>query len=169
MKYSITLVLLVFSMLLANAQSSMQISSAEVRFTFVDDDVTGTLTGFTSESSIDFEQIENSRFSGSVEVETISTGNSFRNWSLRLSKYFDANTYPRIAFESTSVQQEGNSIVVKGILSLKNSSKEISFRFEKKDKQLIGKTTVYSSDFGIHIKSEREKNKVLVVLIFKLK
>lgn len=169
MKYYISIVLLLFSILLSNAQSTMQISSAEVSFTFVNNDVEGTLTGFTSESTIDVNQIENSKLKGSVKVETISTGNSVRNWSLRRGKYFDADTYPTITFQSTSVQQEGDIITVKGKLTIKDVTKAISFRFEKNDKQLVGKTTLYSSDYGISIKSEREKNKVLVKLVFQLK
>jgi len=169
MKYQIVILLFTFSTLLVRAQSNSQISSAEISFVFVNNDVDGTLEGFTSSSTIDFDQIENSKLKGSVKVETISTGNSVRNWSLRRSKYFDADNYPLIQFESTSVQKEGDIILVKGKLSIKDVTKDISFRFEKTQKQLVGKTTLYSSDYGINIKSEREKNKVLVKLVFQLK
>ena len=169
MKYHITILLFLFSLPLAIAQNKLRISSAEVSFTFVNNDVKGTLEGFTSESSIDFDQIENSKLKGSVKAETISTGNSIRNWSLRRGKYFDADTYPTIRFESTSIQQKADIIAVKGKLTIREVTKEIEFRFEKNDKQLIGRTTLFSSDYGIDIKSEREKNKVLVKLIFQLK
>jgi len=169
MKHCITLLFLVTSLLLANAQNKLQVSSAEVSFTFVNNDVDGTLEGFTSESVIDFDQIENSKLKGSVKVETISTGNSIRNWSLRRSKYFDAEKHPRITFESTSVIQKEGVITAKGKLTIKDVTKNISFRFEKSGDKLIGKTTLYSSDYGISIKKEREKNKVLVKLVFQLK
>ncbi len=169
MKYHITIVLFVFSLFYVNAQSSAQISSAEVSFVFINNDVEGTLSGFSSESTIDLDQIENSKLKGSVKVETINTRNSIRNWSLRRSKYFDADTYPTITFESTSVQQEKDIITVNGKLTIKEVTKDIRFRFERNGKQLIGKTTLYSSDYGINIKSEREKNKVLVKVVFQLK
>lgn len=169
MRYCFTLVLLLFSLHLASAQNSkLQISSAEVSFTFVNNDVEGTIKGFTSESSIDMDQIENSMLKGSVAVETISTGNFIRNWSLRGGKYFDADTYPNITFESTSVQQQGAIITVKGNLTIKEVTKEIRFRFEKNANRLIGKTSLYSSDYGIAIKSDREKNQVLVKLVLNL-
>jgi len=158
MKYRIAIVLFILSTLLARAQVTSQILSAEVRFTFVNNDVDG-----------DFDQIENSRLKGSVQVETIKTRNSIRNWSLRRSKYFDVNTYPTITFESTSVQQEGEIILVKGKLTIKDVTKDVNFEFERNDTQLVGKTTLYSSDYGINIKSDREKNKVLVKLVFQLK
>jgi len=169
MKTKIAILLLFFSVLLVKAQSNLQISSAKVGFVFVNNDVEGSLTGFSSESSVNLDQIENSKLKGSVKVETISTGNSIRNWSLRRGKYFDADNYPTITFESTSVQQKGTTITVKGELTIKDVTKPISFRFERNDKKLVGKTTLYSSDYGINIKKDREKNKVLVQLEFQLK
>lgn len=169
MKQYLTIVFLVTSLLIANAQSKLQVSSAEVSFVFVNNDVDGTMGGFKSESIIDTENLSNSKFKGSVEVETISTGNSIRNWSLRRGKYFDADNYPRITFESASVIQEEDAIMVKGKLTIKDVSKNISFSFERNGKQLVGRTSLYSSDYGINIKNDREKNKVLVKLVFQLK
>ncbi|MFK7813900.1 MAG: YceI family protein [Maribacter sp.] len=169
MRYFFAIALLVFSIFESHAQREVEISSAKVSFTFVNNDVEGTLMGFTSESIIDLDNIENSKLKGSVDVETINTGNSIRNWSLRRSKYFDADNYPKISFESTSVQQEASRILVKGKLTIKDVTKNINFSFTESEKQLIGKTTIYSSDYGINIKNEQEQNKVLVKLVFQLK
>lgn len=169
MRYLFTLLLFVFTTLSASAQTSLSFSSAEVSFVFVEHDVNGTLTGFKSDSTIDGETIENSTFKGSVDVETISTGNSVRNWSLRRSKYFDVDQYPKITFKSEMVKLDGDNIVVNGKLTIKDITKDIRFLFERNDTELIGKTTIYSSDYGIAIKNEREKNKVLVTLKLKLK
>ena len=169
MKYKIAIVLFIFSSLLGYSQNNTQISSAVVSFVFVNNDVDGTLEGFTSASVVDINQITNSKLKGSVKVETISTGNSIRNWSLKRAKYFDADNFPNITFESSSVQQEGDFIKVQGKLTIKDVTKDIYFRFEKDGDQLVGQTTLYSSDYGIFIKKEREKNKVQVILIFQLK
>ena len=169
MKYKISFVVLLFFMFICSAQQYAKISAAEISFTFVNNDVEGTISGFESSSTLDLDQIENSKLKGSVKVETINTGNSIRNWSLRRSKYFDADTFPTISFESISTEQEGDAIIVKGNLTMKDITKSIKFRFEKKDNQLVGKTALYSSDYGISIKSEREKNKVLVQLVLQLK
>ena len=162
-------VFLVCAILSVNAQNTFSVSSAEVSFTFVSHDVEGTITGFNSSSSIDMDTIENSTFKGSVNVSTISTGNSIRNWSLRRGKYFDADKYPKITFESSSVKQDGEDIEVLGQLTIKDVTKDIRFLIEKNDSVLIGKTTIYSSDYGIAIKNEREKNKVLVTIKLSLK
>jgi len=169
MKYRIAIFLFIVSTLLANAQSGSQIASAEVSFTFVNNDVDGTLEGFKSNSTIDVTNFENSSFKGAVEVATIDTGNSLRNWSLRRSKYFDADAHPEITFESSSISQDGQTFKVNGNLTIKGVTKNIDFQFERNGKQLIGKTTIYSSDFGISIKDDRNKNKVLVKIVFQLK
>lgn len=145
------------------------IKSAEISFTFVSEEVNGTLSGFESSSSIDLNDIENSKFKGSVTVETIDTGNSFRNWSLRRGKYFDANDYPKITFESSSIQATEKGFTVKGQLTIKSTTKPIIVNFIKTDTKLTGTTTLFSSDFGITIsKKGKEKNKVDVKFIFQL-
>lgn len=162
MKHYIPIFLLLIVGTSLKAQKEFKISTAEVNFLFVNNDVEGSLTGFSSNSTIDFQQIENSKLRGSVAVETISTGNSIRNWSLRRSKYFDADKYPRITFESTSIKQIGDKIEVKGKLTIKDVTKAITFDFKRNNNALIGKTSLYSSDYGVNIKNDREKNKVLV-------
>lgn len=145
------------------------IKSAEITFTFVSKDVNGTLSGFESSSSIDLNDIENSKFKGSVSVETIDTGNSIRNWSLRRGKYFDADDYPKITFESSLIQTTEKGFIVKGQLTIKGTTKPITVNFIKTDSKLTGRTTLFSSDFGITIsKKGKEKNKVDVKFVFQL-
>lgn len=143
------------------------IKSAEITFTFVSEEVNGALSGFESTSAIDLNDIENSKFKGSVSAETIDTGNSIRNWSLRRGKYFNASDYPKITFESSSIQATEKGFTVKGQLTIKTTTKPISINFTKTDTSLTGTTTLFSSDYGITIsKKGKEKNKVDVKFIF---
>lgn len=156
-------------MFLSNAQDSRQVSSAEITFVFLNNDVDGTIAGFSSSSTIDMNNLTNAVLKGSVDVATIDTDNSIRNWSLKREKYFDADTYPKITFESSSVQVDGNNITVVGQLTIKDITKKLTFKFTKKENQLVGTASLYSSDFGISIKSEREKNKVAMKIVLNLK
>lgn len=146
-----------------NAQSR-QIQNAEIRFEFVSKGVKGTIAGFESESSIDWEHPENSVFKGRVQSKTLDTNNGLRNWSLRSGKYFDAKDHPYITFESTEVTQDGNQWVVKGNLTIKSTTKSVSVIFKKEDKKLVGTFSLYSIDYGIKIKKQREDNLVKVQL-----
>ncbi len=140
-----------------------QITNANISFTFVAKDVDGTIAGFSSTSTIDWDTPENSVIEGTVLSETIKTGNFLRDWSLRGSKYFNADEHPKISFKSTTVKRENDALLVSGNLTLKGITKPITIRFTKNGKKLLGTTTLFSSDFDITIlKKGRESNKVRV-------
>jgi len=140
-----------------------QITSATINFTFLAKDVEGSLTGFSSASTIDWNTPENSVIQGAVLSETIKTGNFLRDWSLKGSKYFNAGDYPKIYFKSTKVALDKSVILVSGKLTLKGISKPIQIRFIKEGNKLKGTTTLFASDFDITVlKKGRESNKVLV-------
>lgn len=167
----LTLLLSLFVAFSIHKSSSAQVtvSKAEISFEFISKGVKGTIEGFESTSMIDFDNLENATFEGSVAVKTLDTNNGLRNWSLRSGKYFDADDFPRIQFKSTSVSQKNNSYVVNGDLTLKGITKPITIDFMKKGNQLKGTTAIYSYDYGIKIKKKREDNLVKITLVFDLK
>ncbi len=162
--------LLLFIFLCDNiyAQHKVDIVSAEISFTFMSNGVKGILSGFNSSSTLDLENLEASKFKGSVAVETIKTGNFLRDWSLKGGKYFDADDYPKITFESLSVDKTDNGLTVKGQLTIKETSKQITIGFTQIKNKLIGTTTLFSSDYNINIKKKREDNKVVVSIVLSL-
>ena len=140
-----------------------RIANANISFTFVAKDVDGTIDGFSSTSTIDWDTPENSVIEGTVLSETIKTRNFLRDWSLRGSKYFNADEHPKISFKSTTVKRENDALLVNGNLTIKGITKPITIRFTKNGKKLLGTTTLFSSDFDITIlKKGRESNKVRV-------
>ncbi len=151
------------------SQDLARIGSAAISFVFEDNDVNGTISGFSSSSNIDLQNFENSTFEGSVAVTTIKTGNFLRDWSLKSGKYFDEDEHPRLFFKSSSVVSNENGFLVNGDLTLKGTTKPITFDFRKNGDRLIGTTTLFVSDYGIHIKKEREQNKVTVKLDLQLR
>ena len=164
---SVLLLVLYFILQNIYAQHTTDISSADITFTFIAKDVDGSISGLKSSSNIDLAHIENSKFVGSVTVETLKTGNFIRDWSLKGNKYFDADSHPRLSFESTEiVKMDDGSYSVNGNLTIKGIEKPITFRIERKDNRLLGTTTLFTSDFDIHIKNQREDNKVIVTLNF---
>jgi len=150
------------------AQQTTDIKSAEITFTFISKDVDGSISGFESSSSIDFDALSDSKFKGSVAVETIKTGNFLRDWSLKGSKYFDADTHPKITFESTQINKSSDGLIVKGTLTIKGTSKPITINFNREDNELVGTTTLFSSDYGIEIKNDRADNEVKVKLVLRM-
>ena len=151
------------------AQESASISSAEISFVYTSNNTDGSISGFSSSSSIDLENIENSVFQGTVQTETLKTGNFLRDWSLKGSKYFDADSYPTIKFKSSAISVSSDGYTVKGDLTIKKTTKPISITFVQNGKKLTGTTSLYSSDYGIHVKKNRADNKVSVKMVFTLK
>lgn len=146
-----------------NAQS-VQVQNAKISFEFASKGVKGTITGFESESAINWEHPEKSVFKARVQSKTLDTNNGLRNWSLRGGKYFDVDNYPHITFENTQVTQNGNQWVVKGNLTIKSTTKSVSIIFERTDNKLVGTLSLYTIDYGIKIKKKREDNLVKVKL-----
>ena len=147
----------------SQAQEHSSITSASITFNFVEKKVDGSFEDFSSTSIIDWENIENSNISGSVASESIKTGNFLRDWSLRGDKYFNADEFPKITFKSSKVTKEKAQILVDGILTIKGISNPLQIQFKKEKSQLIGSTTLFSSDYDITIlKKGRDSNKVIV-------
>ncbi|MGI9547207.1 MAG: YceI family protein [Flavobacteriaceae bacterium] len=165
------LFLILIIALLNTGQLSAQATfeSAEISFLFVSKDVDGTIGGFESDSEIHLDDLTNSRINGSVAVESLKTGIFLRDWSLKSGKYFDEDEFPRISFESTSVVERDNGFKVSGKLTIKGTSKNIAVDFVRNGNQMTGKITLYSSDYGINIKSKREDNLVEVELVLNLR
>jgi len=160
------LLCLVFSLHQLFAQ---QIKDATIDFNFVSKDVSGTIAGFSANASIDWNIPENSVLEGFVLSETLKTGNFLRDWSLKSSKYFNTEKYPKITFSSTSVKKENDTLLVQGNLSIKGITKPITLYFNKTGKLLKGTSTLFSSDFDITIlKKGPEANKVLVYINIEL-
>ncbi len=167
MRTIVLLLIVSLQLLRVNAQEN-DIRSAKITFEFPAKNVTGTIEGFQSTSKIDWDNPSSSVFKGSVQAETLDTGNGLRNWSLRGSKYFDVKGHPRLYFESTEINQDKDKWVVLGELKIKGTSRPFEIVFEKKGKRLIGKGALYCSDFGIKIKKKREDNLVRVTFDFEL-
>ncbi|WP_136468648.1 YceI family protein [Flagellimonas onchidii] len=108
-------------------------------------------------------------FSGFRKVQNPGYHNGLRNWSLRNGKYFDVDDFPKILFNSNEVKLENGKFIVKGDLTIKETTKEIVIVFAKNQNQLIGTTSLYSIDYGIKIKKKREDNLVQVKMVFDLK
>ncbi|WP_027076102.1 YceI family protein [Maribacter antarcticus] len=146
-----------------------RIQEGTVAFSFVEKDVSGTLSDFSSSSVIDWDTLENSVIIGQVASETIRTGNFIRDFSLRRATYFDVDNYPFITFKSTKIETVAEQITVYGTLTLKGISKPIIILFQKDGDTLTGSTTLFTSDFNITIlKKGRESNKVTVSFVLKL-
>ena len=88
--------------------------------------VTGTFREYDVDLRFDADAPENSTVSVTIDVGSVDTNNERRDNHLRSPDFFDAETYPKMTFTSTSVRQVApNQLVAQGKLTIKDTTKEV--------------------------------------------
>ncbi|MDQ0592804.1 polyisoprenoid-binding protein YceI [Chryseobacterium ginsenosidimutans] len=89
--------------------------------------VQGRFDKFDGKVATKGNNLDNAEFSFQVNVSTINTGVDMRDKHLKSADFFDAEKFPNMTFESTSITKDkNNSYVLKGKLTIKDVTKEIS-------------------------------------------
>jgi polyisoprenoid-binding protein YceI len=114
---------------------------------------TGSFAGLAGTIHFSPENTGAASFDVSIDANTINTDNNMRDNHLRSDDYFDVAKYPTIKFVSTKVTAKGSGFIVSGKLTIKQTTKEISFPFTavagKADYRFKGSFTINRRDFGV--------------------
>ena len=106
-------------------KSSLQFTIQNLGF-----DVHGSFTGFKGAINFDPQHPEKDNFDVTIDAATVNTDNSLRDEHLKNDSYFDATNHPTIHFVSSKITSvSGGKFNVTGKLTIKNTSKEVSFPF----------------------------------------
>jgi polyisoprenoid-binding protein YceI len=92
----------------------MMIATVRGRFR----DVVGTI-------EIDEDDLSRSTVEARVSVASIDTGVDQRDDHLRSADFFDAATYPEIAFKSTKIERAGGGYRVHGDLTIRDTTRSV--------------------------------------------
>lgn len=65
---------------------------------------------------------------GTVDVSSITTFDETRDGHVQSPDFFDVARYPELRFESTSVETDGDELVVQGDLTIKGVTKPVQLR-----------------------------------------
>jgi polyisoprenoid-binding protein YceI len=111
--------------------------------------VTGSFSGLQGQVQFDPNNPSKDGFDVTLKASTINTGNNLRDNHLRENTYFDATTYPQIHFVSTrvSVSQTSGHFVVAGKLTIKKTTKDVSFPFSATPS---GTGYLFSGEFNLN-------------------
>lgn len=141
---------LVMSGMAVNAQKlNIDNDKAEVKFEFPSDNVTGSVSGFKAEIMFDMDKLSKSTMSGTVDVNTLTTGNKGRDNHLKSADFFDVAKYPVMKFESTEIVNNKKELAMKGNLTIKDKTHPCTISFTFKDGVFEGKTTIDASMYGV--------------------
>lgn len=110
--------------------------------------VKGTFTGLRGKIIFDSASVLNTSFDVTINAATVDTGIGLRDNHLRKPDYFGVTQYPTIRFVSDKVKKSGkaNQAVVTGRLTIKNTTREVSFPFSYSQ---IGGVVQFSGEFKI--------------------
>ena len=105
--------------------------------------VRGKFNEFSGVIMYDAQDITKSSLRGTIQVASLDTDNEKRDQDLRSATFLDTEKYPEIVFQSTHVEQKGDSYVLHGDLTVHGTTKPIAMPFTVSDKVThIGKTII---------------------------
>ncbi|WP_419869864.1 YceI family protein [Chryseobacterium sp. CT-SW4] len=122
--------------------------------------VQGRFDKFDGSITAPGESLENAKFNFTVDVNTVNTGVEMRDKHLKSVDFFEAEKFPAMKFESTSLTKgKNNTYTLKGKLTIKDVTKEISVPVtygglvkNQQGKEVVGfqtKFTVNRLDYNI--------------------
>ena len=92
--------------------------------------VTGSFKSFTAELETETEDFSDAKASFQAEVASIDTSNADRDRHLKTGDFFDAEKFPAITFESTSLVKDGDDYKLTGNLTIKDVTKPVTMDVE---------------------------------------
>ncbi len=134
--------------------------------------VRGQFAEFEGTARVDTADPAASKVDVTISTASISTGSPDRDGHLRSGDFFDAETYPTIAFHSTDVARDGSTWTIAGDLTIKDVTKPVTIEFEETGSAtdpfgnqrvgFEGELTVNRKDWGLTWNAALETGGVLV-------
>ena len=91
--------------------------------------VTGFFSNFDANVISENEDFSNAKFRFSALIDSIQTGVKDRDEHLKSADFFDSNQFPKLNFESHSVENKGgNEFEIHGKMSIKGVEKPLSLK-----------------------------------------
>jgi polyisoprenoid-binding protein YceI len=92
--------------------------------------VTGSFRKFEGEVVTESEDFQDSEIDFSLDVDSVDTTQEARDQHLKSAEFFDAATYPKISFKSTSLTKNGSDYKLVGDLTIKDVTKPVTLDVE---------------------------------------
>lgn len=122
--------------------------------------VRGSFGSFYGSVYYNPDNVSQTSVSFQIDVESIDTNNDWRDRDLKSANWFLAEEFPHIKFTSTKVKSDGKGLYVTGDLTIKETTKRISFPIApaqgiikdiRGDDQVIfvGEHTINRKEYGV--------------------
>jgi polyisoprenoid-binding protein YceI len=123
--------------------------------------VRGQFSAFQGRLELDAEKPTNSYVEGTVDIDSVDTGDANRDNHLRSADFFDIENHPQMSFRSTRIEGKGdNEYRVYGELTIRGVTREVAWDVEAAELGndpwgnprlgFSGETKVNRKDFGLN-------------------
>ncbi|GAB4030241.1 YceI family protein [Spirosoma endophyticum] len=93
--------------------------------------VTGTFRNFDGGATTEHDDFDGAEVHFSLDVNSVDTNQEMRDTHLKSADFFEAETYPKIAFKSTSFKKvDDDEYVLTGDLTMKGVTKPVTLKAE---------------------------------------
>lgn len=92
--------------------------------------VTGSLNVLTASLTSESDDFENAQVKFEAETASIDTGNNDRDNHLKSGDFFNADEFPKVSFESTSLTKDSTDYTLTGNLTIKDVTKPVKLAVE---------------------------------------
>lgn len=116
---------------------------------FTGTEVEGVFNTLKGDVTLDQSDLEASKLSFTIDVNSINTGNGMKNKHAVSDKWFDAEKYPNITFKSSKIFKDGDQLKVKGTMEIHGISKEMTIPFSFSNNEIKAKFSVQRLDFKV--------------------
>jgi polyisoprenoid-binding protein YceI len=117
---------------------------------FTGGDTAGEFKGLKGTISFDPKDLKSSKFSTSIDVATVNTGNGMKNTHAKSATWFDAEKYPTISFTSSAITKTATGYEAAGTLSMHGVDKPIVIPFTFDGSTFKGEFEVARVDYGVN-------------------
>ncbi len=108
----------------------------------------GSFSGLKGNIVFDPANVSAAKFDVTIDAASINTENESRDGHLKKEDYFDVANYPHIHFVSSTITADkSGSYTVSGSLTIKKTTKEISFPFTA---TIAGDGIIFKGEFKIN-------------------
>jgi polyisoprenoid-binding protein YceI len=112
-------------------------------------EVEGIFKTLKGDVALDPNDLAGSKFSFTIEVNSINTGNGMKNKHAVSDKWFDAKKYPTITFVSSDISKNDGQLKVTGMMTVHGISKKMTIPFSFNNNTIEAKFSVNRMDFKV--------------------
>ena len=126
-------------------------------------DPSGEFKGLKGTINFDPSNLKDSKFTVSIDVATINTGNGMKNTHAMSEKWLDASKFPLISFSSKEIVKTSTGYEARGTLDMHGVQKEITLPFTFEKNIFTGSISVNRMDYNINTAEPNHGAQILKV------